>query len=241
MVLIHVAAKEGQVAPWVLLPGDPNRARQVAEKHLDGAKRYSEVRQMWGYTGTYQGEPVSVQATGMGGPSTAIILEELVRLGAKAFVRIGTCGCLQDDLALGTLLGVTAASATGNLVKQVSGVEGYAPVSDFGLQKAMSEAGDKAGSPLLTGPVASMDLFYDKDTERIERLRALGVLALEMEAATVFTLAAKHALPAACLLAVSDCVSTGERIGDRVLKESVDRMVQVALQGLIDWGRRDVR
>lgn len=228
---IHVRAEPGHYAEACLLPGDPLRARYIAEAYLDGPVERNSERGMLGYTGEFEGCPVSVQATGMGCPSAAIVMEELIQLGVKRFLRVGTCGGLQPDLRLGDLIvALTAVPADGTARHYVGG-EPHCPTADWELVHSAVHAAKELGQPLRVGPVASSDTFYDPDAERHKRWSARGVLAVEMEAAVVFTIGALRGVQAGCLLTVSDIVVGGEftRISDEELRASVDRMTRVAL------------
>ena len=199
---IHVRAEPGDYAEACLLPGDPLRAKYIAETYLDSVVERNKERGMLGFTGEYEGRPVSVQATGMGCPSAAIVMEELVQLGVKRFLRVGTCGGLQPDLQLGDLIvAVTAVPADGTARHYVGGA------------------------------IASSDTFYDPDPGRHERWSERGVLGVEMEAAVLFTIGALRGVQAGCLLTVSDVVIGKEftRISDVDLRSAVDRMTRVAL------------
>jgi DeoD family purine-nucleoside phosphorylase len=230
-VPIHVRAEAGDYAEACLLPGDPLRARYIAETYFENAVQRNGERGMLGYTGTWQGRPVSVQATGMGCPSAAIVFEELVRLGVKRFLRIGTCGGLQPDLRLGDLVvALTAVPEDGTAVKYVGG-EPHCPTADWELVHGAVHAAKELGQPLRVGPIVSSDVFYDPDPERAGRWATRGLLAVEMEAAVLFTLGALRGVHAGCLLTVSDIVVGGEftRISDDDLRAAVDRMTRVAL------------
>jgi DeoD family purine-nucleoside phosphorylase len=228
---IHVRAEPGDYAEACLLPGDPVRARYIAETFLDGVQARNVERGLLGYTGEFEGRPVSVQATGMGCPSAAIVMEELVQLGVKRLLRVGTCGGLQPDLELGDLIvAVTAVPADGTARHYVGG-EPHCPTADWELVHAAVHAAKELGQPLRVGAIASSDTFYDPDPGRHERWSERGVLGVEMEAAVLFTLGALRRVQAGCLLTVSDVV-IGEhftRIGDEELKAAVDRMTHVAL------------
>jgi DeoD family purine-nucleoside phosphorylase len=230
-VPIHVRAEPGDYAEACLLPGDPLRARYIAERYLEDAEERNHERGLLGYTGTYEGRPVSVQATGMGCPSAAIVIEELVQLGVKRLMRVGTCGGLQPDLELGDLIvAVTAVPADGTARHYVGG-EPHVPTADWELVHASVHAAKELDQPLRVGAIASSDTFYDPDPERHKRWSSRGVLAVEMEAAVLFTLGALRGVQAGCLLTVSDVV-VGEqftRISDEELQAAVDRMTRVAL------------
>src|ERR1051326_8550055 len=183
---------------------------------------------MLGYTGEWEGRPVSVQATGMGCPSAAIVMEELIQLGGKRFLRVGTCGGLQHDLQLGDL--IVAVSAAGAARPSVGG-EPHTPTADWELVHGAVHAAKELDQPMRVGAIASSDTFYDPDPERHKRWSARGVLGVEMEAAVLFTIGALRGVQAGCLLTVSDIVM-GEaftRISDDDLRAAVDRMTRVAL------------
>jgi DeoD family purine-nucleoside phosphorylase len=227
---IHLRAEPGDYAEVCLLPGDPLRAERIAETFLEGAVERNAERGMLGYTGTFRGRPVSVQSTGMGCPSAAIVIEELVQLGVKRMVRVGTCGGLQPDMKLGDLIvaltAVPADATTGHLVP-----EPHCPTADWDLVHAAVHAAKELGKPLRVGPIVSSDLFYNPDEGQYARWSARGVLAVEMEAAVLFTLGALRGVKAGCLLVVSDVVLEGEfvRISDEEMTHAVDEMTRLAL------------
>jgi DeoD family purine-nucleoside phosphorylase len=229
-VPIHVRANQGDYAEACLLPGDPLRAKYVAETFLEGAEEKNRERGMLGYTGTYRGRPVSVQATGMGCPSAAIVIEELVQLGVKRLLRIGTCGGLQPDLQLGDLIvaisAVAADSTAQHLVR-----EPHTPTADWELVHAAVHAAKELGKRLRVGPIVSSDLFYNPDEGQYQRWSDRGILAVEMEAAVLFTLGALRKVKTGCLLTVSDVVLEGEfvRISDDEMRAAVDQMTELAL------------
>jgi len=227
---IHIRAEPGQYAEACLLPGDPLRAKYIAETYLDDAVERNSERGMLGYTGSYQGRPVSVQATGMGCPSAAIVVEELVQLGVKRLLRVGTCGGLQPDLELGDLIvALSAVPADATARQYVS--EPHCPTADWELIHGAVHAAKEIGQPMRVGPIVSSDLFYNPDEGQYERWSKRGVLAVEMEAAILFTIGAIRQVQAGCLLTVSDVVVEGEfkRISDDDLRDAVDRMTRVAL------------
>jgi purine-nucleoside phosphorylase len=230
-VPIHIRANEGEYAEACLLPGDPLRARYIAETYLDDAKETNAERGMLGYTGAFEGSPVSVQATGMGCPSAAIVMEELVQLGVKRFLRVGTCGGLQPDLALGDLIVALSAIPADSTARHLVGTDVHCPTSDWDLVHAAVHHAKEVGQPLRVGPIVSSDLFYNPDDGQYERWSSRGVLAVEMEAAVLFTLGALRRVQAGCLLTVSDVVVKGEftRISDDQLRAAVDRMTRIAL------------
>lgn len=233
MSLVHIRAEPGEFAESVLLPGDPRRAKYIAENFFDDAKLVTEERGMLGYTGTYKGEPVSVQTTGMGCPSASIITEELIQLGAKNLLRVGTCGGYADGMQLGDLVIATAATAQDGTVATLTQGIPYAPAPHFDFVHAAHHAAQDAGRRTFMGPIVSSDLFYDPVEDPRGTWGRLGVLAVEMEAAAIFTIAAMHGVRAGCLLTVSDTI--GEevvRISDEELQRSVDDMMALALDTL---------
>jgi 5'-methylthioadenosine phosphorylase/purine-nucleoside phosphorylase len=230
-VPIHVRAEPGEYAEACLLPGDPLRARYVAETFLDNAEQRNWERGMLGYTGTFRGRPVSVQATGMGCPSAAIVVEELVQLGVKRLLRIGTCGGLQPDLQLGDLIVAVSAVAADATAQHLVG-EPHAPTADWELVHGAVHAAKELGKPVRVGPIVSSDLFYNPDDGQYQRWSDRGILAVEMEAAVLFTIGALRKVKAGCLLTVSDVVVEGEfvRISDEEMKAAVDQMTELALR-----------
>ena len=228
---IHVRAKAADYAEACLLPGDPLRARYIAETYLDEPKETNTERGLLGYTGSFEGRAVSVQATGMGCPSAAIVMEELVQLGVKRFLRVGTCGGLQRDLILGDLIVAVSAVPADGTARHYVGGEPHCPTADWELVHAAVHAAKELEQPLRVGPIVSSDTFYDPDPGRHERWSERGVLGVEMEAAVLFTIGALRQVQAGCLLTVSDILVGGAftRISDDDLRAAVDRMTRVAL------------
>jgi 5'-methylthioadenosine phosphorylase/purine-nucleoside phosphorylase len=227
---IHVRAEPGDYAEACLLPGDPLRAKYIAETFLENAEQKNWERGMLGYTGTFHGRPVSVQATGMGCPSAAIVIEELVQLGVKRLLRVGTCGGLQPDLALGDLIVAVSAIAADSTAQHLVR-EPHAPTADWELVHGAVHAAKELGKPVRVGAIVSSDLFYNPDDDQYRRWSERGVLAVEMEAAVLFTLGALRRVKAGCLLTVSDVVVEGEfvRISDEEMRAAVDQMTELAL------------
>src|ERR671916_860670 len=229
---VHVRAEPGDFAESVLLPGDPRRARYIAETFFDDARLITEERGMLGFTGTYRGQPVSVQATGMGCPSAGIVIEELVQLGVKRLVRVGTCGGLQPDLEIGDLIVALSAVPADQTPIHLIGGEPHAPTADFELTHAAVHNAKELGKRVRVGPIVSSDVFYNPDMDQYRRWSDRGILAVEMEAAMLFTLGALRKIQTGCLLTVSDVVVEGEfvRISDEEMKAAVDGMTELALQ-----------
>lgn len=231
---VHIRANEGDFAENVLLPGDPKRAKYIAENFFDDPRLVTEERGMLGFTGAYKGKPVSVQTTGMGCPSASIIAEELVQLGAKNLLRVGTCGGYDQTMNLGDLVIATAATAQDGTVASITQNVPYAPAASFDIVHAAFHAAEAAGRRSFLGPIVSSDLFYDPTDDPAKLWGDLGVLAVEMEAAAIFTIAAMKGVKAGCLLTVSDTIGKEEvvRISDEELKRGVDNMMELALDTL---------
>jgi DeoD family purine-nucleoside phosphorylase len=228
---IHVRANPGDYAESCLLPGDPLRARYIAETFMEDVVERNSERGMLGYTGTFAGKPVSVQASGMGCPSAAIVIEELVQLGVKRIMRVGTCGGLQPDLAIGDLVIALAATGADATASHYVGGEPHAPTADFGLVHEAVHQAKHLGKPVRVGPIVSSDIFYAPDPDLARRWSDRGILAVEMEAAVLFTLGALRKIQAGCMLIVSDVVIEGEfvRISDDDMRKAVDQMTELAL------------
>jgi DeoD family purine-nucleoside phosphorylase len=235
-VPIHLRAEKGDYAPAVLLPGDPLRAQRIAREFMDDARQVNGERGMLGFTGTFEGRPVSVQSTGMGCPSAAIVIEELIQLGSTRLIRVGTCGGLQKSLALGDLVVALSAVPGDSTALRFTGGEAHAPTADFGVTHGLIHAAKGLDLRPHVGPIASSDTFYDPDPDRHKRWAARGVLAVEMEAAVLFTIAALRGVEAACLLTVSDLIHGEEfvRISDAELAAAVERMTRLALRAAVD-------
>lgn len=232
---LHIAAEQGQIADRILLPGDPLRAKWVAENFLENPVQYNSVRNMFGFTGTYKGERVSVQGTGMGIPSISIYVHELfTEYQVQRAIRIGTCGAIQDETKVGDLILAMSASTDSAVNRRATNGLDYAPHADFHLLAAAYRAAERiaTGVGLHVGGVSSMDQFYDS-TDSLEKLRAFNVLALEMEASALYTLAARFKREALAVLTVSDHVITDEAMDAMARERSLKEMVEVGLEALI--------
>lgn len=230
----HIGAEPGQIAPHVLMPGDPLRARWIAETFLDDAVCYSEVRGMYGFTGTWKGEPVSVQGSGMGMPSISIYATELFKdYDVQAVTRVGSCGALSDQLALRDLV-IASGACTDSSMNRIT-FEGldYAPVADFDLLRGAWEASQDLPVTAKVGLLMSSDSFYATRPELTNRMAEYGVLAVEMEAAALYTLAAKHGRKALAVCTVSDHILTGEETTAAERQETFGHMVDVALSAML--------
>jgi DeoD family purine-nucleoside phosphorylase len=228
---IHLRAEPGDYAEACLLPGDPLRAKYISETFMEDVRQVNGERAMLGYTGTFRGKPVSVQASGMGCPSAAIAIEELIQLGVRRIVRVGTCGALQPDLALGDLIIAISATPADPTAIHYTGGEPHAPTASWDLVHGAVHAAKDLGKKPRVGPVVSSNVFYDPDAERARRWSDRGILAVEMEAAVLFTLGALRKIDAGCLLTVSDIYLEGEfvRISDEEMRRAVNDMTELAL------------
>lgn len=229
---IHLRAEPSDYAPSVLVPGDPRRARYIAETFFDpGARLVNEERGALGFTGTYKGRPISVQSVGMGCASAGIYYSELIQLGAHRIIRVGTAGGLAPGLRMADT--VVAISATGDdpVVSQLVQGEAHAPTATYRLVEMAVARAREAGARVHVGPIVSSGLFYDPREGIMARWAARGHLAVEMEAAMLYTLGAIHGIETLTLATISDLITdekNAERISDEELKTGVDRMMQVA-------------
>jgi 5'-methylthioadenosine phosphorylase/purine-nucleoside phosphorylase len=227
---IHIHAKPGDFAPAVLCPGDPRRAEYIAKTFFDSPRCVNEERGMLGFTGTFEGKPISVQASGMGCPSAAIVYEELVMLGAERLIRVGTCGALQPTMQMGDVVIAVSSTPQDRTALSYVGGDPHAPTADWLLVEKALAAVRAEGLRFHVGPIVSSDVFYDRDTSKHARWAERGHYAVEMEASVLYTIAALRKVSSLAVLAVSDYLYTGkfERIGDDELRQGVDRMTLVA-------------
>ena len=232
---VHIQAQQGDIAETVLLPGDPLRARWIAENFLDNAVQYNNVRGMYGFTGTYKGTPISVQGTGMGVPSISIYAHELINdYGVKQLIRVGSAGAYQKDIKVRDIVLAMAASTNSNINRIHFNQDSFAPVADFELfTRAVSKAG-LLDIPLKAGNVLTSDIFYDADPDYYKRWAEYGVLCVEMEAAALYTIAARFGVRALAILTITDHVVTGESMDAVAREKSLKNMVNLALETAIN-------
>jgi DeoD family purine-nucleoside phosphorylase len=233
---IHLRADPGDYADGCLLPGDPLRAKYIAETFFDDPVQVNAERGMLGYTGTFRGKRVSVQSSGMGCPSAGIVIEELTQLGVKKILRVGTCGGLQPDLQMGDLIVALSATPADTTPIHLIGGEPHAPTADWELVHAAVHHAKELGKKVRVGGVVSSDVFYNPDSGQYQRWSDRGILAVEMEAAMLFTVGALKKIQTGCLLIVSDVVIEGEfkRITDDEMTSAVDQMTELALETITD-------
>ncbi len=230
----HLSAAPDRFADTVLLPGDPLRARHIAERCFDDAELVNEVRGALAYTGTYRGMRISVLGTGMGIPSASIYATELVReYGVERLVRVGSCGAVQEQLQLRDVV-LAAGACTDSQVNRAryAGLD-FAAIADFPLLRAAAAAAAAIGQEVAVGNVHSADLFYDPREDLVATMQAMGVLAVEMEAAGIYGVAAEHGARALTVLTVSDHILRGEQTSPTERQTTFDAMVDIALDGLL--------
>lgn len=227
----HIEAKKGDYADVVLMPGDPLRAKWVAETFLEEPRLVNRVRNCLGYTGRYKGKPVSVQASGMGQPSLAIYVHELLTVyGVKSLIRIGTSGGLSDKVKLRDIVMAETASTDSAMNRDVFGPFSFAPAADFALLRSAVAIAEKRGLTWHVGGIVSTDVFYHPDGLGVyDTLRAHGALAVEMETAALYTLAARYGARALTICAISDNIVTGEKLTPVERESSLKEMAELAL------------
>ena len=230
---IHIAAKPGEIAETILLPGDPLRAKYIAETFLENPVCYNEVRGMLGYTGTYKGKRISVQGTGMGVPSISIYVNELISsYDVKTLIRVGTCGAIQKDVKVrDVILGMTASTDSKMNQLTFNGID-YAPCADFELLKNAYEAGVEKGLKMKVGNIFTADQFYNDNADH-EKWAKYQILAVEMESSALYTLAAKFGRRALSVLTVSDHILTGEETTAEERQTTFNDMIEVALEAAL--------
>ena len=228
---IHIGARPGEIAETVLMPGDPYRARWAAERFLEAPRLVNEVRGMLGYTGSWRGHPVTFHGSGMGMPSLSIYANELIRdYGARTLIRIGSCGAMQKAVKLRDLILAMTASTLSTPSRGIFRELHYAPCADWGLLRAAAAAAEARGAPCHAGGIYSSDVFYDERPDLNEAMTRHGVLAVEMEAAELYTVAARHGARALAVLTVSDHLLTGEALTGEERETGFETMVEVALE-----------
>jgi len=231
MATPHNGAKKGDIAQTVLLPGDPLRAKFIAETFLENPVCYTTVRNMLGYTGTYKGKKISVQGTGMGVPSISIYVTELItEYGAENLVRIGTCGSMQTDVKLRDVIMAQGSCTDSNVNRVRFGGLDYAPIADFGLMQRAWKAAEAKGITLKVGNILTSDSFYGDDPDSWKMWAAYNVLAAEMETTALYTIAAKYRKHALTLLTVSDSIVTHEATTAEERQTTFKSMMEIALE-----------
>ena len=227
----HNTAKKEDIAKRVLMPGDPLRAKFIAENFIDNARCVNEVRNMFAYTGTYKGEPVTIMGSGMGMPSIAIYSYELFNFyDVESIIRIGSAGAYADKLGLGDIVVAQAACADSNFMSQYNLPGTFAPIADFGLLESAVKASREAGIPVHVGNVVSSDIFYNAASDANDRWKRMGVLAIEMETAALYANAIYAGKRALGMFTISDHIYTGEAMPAKERQLGFEKMIKVALE-----------
>ncbi|CAG9611713.1 Purine nucleoside phosphorylase DeoD-type [Bacillus rhizoplanae] len=231
---VHIGAKEGEIAESILLPGDPLRAKYIAENFLEDVTCYNNVRGMLGFTGTYKGKRVSVQGTGMGVPSISIYVNELIQsYGVKNLIRVGTCGAIQKDVKVRDIIIAMTTCTDSNINRLTFPGFDFAPCADFELLKKAYDAGVEKGLHIRVGNILTADVFYRESMDMVKKLGDYGVLAVEMETTALYTLAAKYGVNALSVLTVSDHIFTGEETTAEERQTTFNEMIEIALDAAI--------
>ncbi|MGM8211956.1 purine-nucleoside phosphorylase [Virgibacillus sp. W0430] len=232
---VHIGANKGDIAEAILLPGDPLRAKYIAENYLEDVTQYNEVRGMYGYTGTYKGERISVQGSGMGVPSISIYVNELIQsYDVKKLIRVGTCGALKKEVNVRDVILAQGSTTDSQMNRMTFAGIDYAPLADFGLLKAAYELGVQKELDIKVGNIFTSDAFYRDNGQEINELLAkYNVLAVEMETTALYTLAAKYDCKALSILTVSDHVITGESTSAEERQTTFHEMMEIALETAI--------
>lgn len=228
---VHIGAKPGEIAETVLLPGDPYRAKWAAETFLSDAVCVNEVRGMLGFTGTWNGHRVTIHGSGMGMPSLSIYANELIRdYGVQTLIRIGSCGGMQDKVGLRDVILAMTSSTLSTPSRGIFRELNFAPCADWSLLKAAADAAERKGVTTHVGGIYSSDVFYDERPDLNEQMVRHGILGVEMEAAELYNLAARHGRRALAVLTVSDHLGTGEALPSEDRERSFGDMVEIALE-----------
>ncbi|MDR0123384.1 purine-nucleoside phosphorylase [Bacillus sp. FSL W8-0920] len=229
---VHIGAEKGQIAETVLLPGDPLRAKYIADTYLEDVKCYNEVRGMYGYTGTYKGKRVSVQGTGMGVPSISIYVNELIQsYDVQNLIRVGSCGAIKRDVNVRDVILAQTSSTDSQMNRVAFGPIDYAPCADFGLLKKAYDTAEAKNVAVRVGNVFTADQFYNE--KPLELMAQYGILAIEMETTALYSLAAKFDRKALSILTVSDHVLTGEETTAEERQTTFDEMILIALDSVL--------
>ena len=227
---VHIGARPGEIAETVLMPGDPYRAKWAAETFLTDARLVNEVRGMLGFTGTWKGHTVTIQGSGMGMPSLSIYANELIRdYGAKTLIRIGSCGGMQPHVGIRDVIIAMTASTLSTPSRGIFKELNFAPCADWSLLRAAVTAAEAKGTKTHVGGIYSSDVFYDERPDLNEQMTRHGILGVEMEAAELYNLAARHSVRALAVLTVSDHLLTGEALPSEDRERSFGDMVEIAL------------
>jgi len=234
MAAKHINARPGDFATTVLMPGDPLRARHIADRCLGEARQVNDVRNMWGYTGLWRGTRVSVMAHGMGIPSASIYCHELIaEFGVKRIMRVGSCGTVHPDVKLRDIVIAMGASTDSGVNRMRFRGYDLAAVASFPFLRAAVQVAEQRKLKVHVGNVFSADLFYTPEPEMFDVMAKYGILGVEMEAAGIYTLAAEHGVQALAVCTVSDQIRTGEALTSEERQSTFDEMIELALDTAI--------
>ncbi|CAM3823211.1 purine-nucleoside phosphorylase [Vibrio aquimaris] len=235
MATPHINAQPGDFAQTVLMPGDPLRAKYIADNFLEDAKQVCDVRNMFGYTGSYKGHRISVMGHGMGIPSCSIYVHELIaEYGVKNIIRIGSCGAVRDDVNLMDIVIGMGASTDSKVNRIRFNDHDFAAIADFGLLEEAVKQARAQNVSVKVGNVFSSDLFYTPESDIFEKMEKLGILGVDMEAAGIYGVAADHGAKALTILTVSDHITRGEKLSSEERQDSFNDMMKVALETAIN-------
>lgn len=230
----HIEAQAGEFAETVLMPGDPLRAKFIADNFLEDAKCITKVRNMFGYTGTYKGKRISVMGSGMGVPSVSIYATELYKdYDVEKIIRIGSCGAVRDDIKIRDIVIGMAASTDSNVNRQRFNNLDFAACADFSLLKSVVDTAEKLGKPVHVGNIFTADLFYTPQPEMFATMEKYGILAVEMEAAGLYGVAAEYGKKALTVLTVSDHIKTGEQTSSAERETTFKDMMELTLESVL--------
>lgn len=228
---VHIAAKNGEIADTVLLPGDPKRAKWIAENFLENAVCYTDIRGMLGFTGTYKGKRISVQGTGMGIPSMSIYITELMKdYGVKTLIRVGSAGSYQEDIKIRDIVVALSTSTDSNINNRRFKGASFAPTVNFDLLSKVLKTAEEKNIKIKAGNILTSDEFYNDDASYFKKWAEFGVLAVEMETAALYTLASKYKAKALSILTISDSLVSPEITSSEEREKTFNEMIELALE-----------
>lgn len=231
---VHIAAKNGEIADTVLLPGDPKRAKWIAENFLENAVCYTDIRGMLGFTGTYKGKRISVQGTGMGIPSMSIYITELMKdYGVKTLIRVGSAGSYQEDVKIRDIVVALSTSTDSNINNRRFKGASFAPTVNFDLLSKVLKTAEEKNIKIKAGNILTSDEFYNDDPSYFKKWAEFGVLAVEMETAALYTLASKYKAKALSILTISDSLVSPEITTSEEREKTFNEMIELALETAI--------
>ncbi|MBS5869980.1 purine-nucleoside phosphorylase [Fusobacterium pseudoperiodonticum] len=231
---VHIAAKNGEIADTVLLPGDPKRAKWIAENFLENAVCYTDIRGMLGFTGTYKGKKISVQGTGMGIPSMSIYITELMKdYGVKTLIRVGSAGSYQEDVKIRDIVVALSTSTDSNINNRRFKGASFAPTVNFDLLSKVLKTAEEKNIKIKAGNILTSDEFYNDDPSYFKKWAEFGVLAVEMETAALYTLASKYKAKALSILTISDSLVSPEITSSEEREKTFNEMIELALETAI--------